>query len=231
MPGKNTIKSYVDNGYYHIYNRGINKQVVFFSVQDYIFFIYLLKIYLSSTNTVRDLLRSQDNPHPQLLENYYREMTVICFCLMPNHFHLLVRQHDKNTISHFVHALMTKYTMYINKKYDRTGSLFQRPYKALLITHDTYLLHLSRYIHLNPSDLQPADVITKPQWYSFIDYPFSSYRWYLSEISNEWFSSNNILEFFRQGKLLAPQAISTYQSFVEKYNKPFPKDLTHLTLE
>ena len=120
----------------------------------------------------------------------------------------------------FMTSLLTRYVMYFNKKYDRVGGLFQVVYKAVLITEDVYLLHLSRYIHLNPSehtnDLKKA---------------YSSYAEYLGLRKTKWVKPEIIRKFFDKQVIPEIQKISSYKNFVEKYKKDSKEVLGQITLE
>src|SRR3989344_8907196 len=155
MPKKNSIKTYVKNGYYHIYNRGVEKRTIFEEDFDYKVFLNYLKEYLEPVNetkkrkTIFTLKGGSFQGVPHQPKNYFQRIELIAFCLMPNHFHLLIKQNDQKVIEHFMRSLATRYSMYFNKKYKRVGKLFQGHYKAVLVSDDRQLLHLSRYIHLN----------------------------------------------------------------------------------
>jgi len=231
MPAKNSIKLYVENGYYHIYNRGVNKNNVFLEEVDYRFFLYLLKIYLSNPITSKQLILENSSKFLYIPKNFFDKITLVAYVLMPNHFHILVRQTAARSIESFMRALMIKYTMYLNSKYSRIGPLFQGRYKGILITSDAYLLHISRYIHRNPIDLDSQKLIFSIPWRSYRDYPFSSYRWYLSNIKLEWFNPSSILDFFNSKPVWIPKDVLSYQSFVSNYKKGFPSGLKTLLLD
>jgi REP element-mobilizing transposase RayT len=159
MPMKNAHKKFIEGGIYHVYNRGVNKQPIFFEDSDFNIFLGLLDRYI--------LGNSPDFYHDT--KNYRGRISLLAFCLLNNHIHLLVQQKDKKALTGFMHSLMTSFTMRINKKYDRVGHLFQGIYKARLIENDEDLLNVSKYIHTNGGD----DEI------DFFHYPFSSVRVYL----------------------------------------------------
>lgn len=165
MPQKNTVKTFTENGIYHAYNRGVEKRDIFIDEQDYAVFLHLLKYYLSplEVKNVHPLLEFQNfsivRPHP--LANIEKEVELIAFCLMPNHFHLLLKQISIDGMTKLLRRILTTYSMYFNKRYKRVGHLFQGPYKAVLVQNDSYLLHLSRYIHLNPSELTRIIPVSK----------------------------------------------------------------------
>ncbi len=142
MPSKNTVKTYLENGYYHIYNRGVEKRRIFEDSQDYQRFLYYLKLYLIPSDILhkeKPLLR----PH-LVRANLAEEVELLAYCLMPNHFHLLVHQKTKDATTKLMRQVLTSYSMYFNKRYERLGSLFEGIFKACLVENDEYLLHLSR---------------------------------------------------------------------------------------
>lgn len=150
---------FIENQVYHIYNRGVEKRKIFLDKDDYFRFIH-------------DLFEFNDEESASLL--YYKKpflqsyeakphrnrrkrsllVEILVFVLMPNHFHLLLRQLKDNGITKFMHKLGTGYTMYFNEKCGRVGSLFQGTYKALLVEKDSHFLHLPYYIHSNPLELR-----------------------------------------------------------------------------
>lgn len=222
MPSKNIVKTYVEDGYYHIYNRGIEKRKIFLDDQDCKTFLDYIKLYLSPIEE----LKSQNQVGFRLYRfiplNLSSEVELIAFALMPNHIHLLVKQNTKDGMVKFMHRLATSYVMYFNKKYDRIGSLFQNRYKAVLIESEPYLLHLSRYIHLNPVKLNLQRV-------NFRDY--SSYPYYLIQKEASWVKPSEILNYFQSAQMKKPNDIFSYQSFVEDYNQESANILGDLTLE
>lgn len=207
MPAKNSLKQFVINGYYHLYNRGVEKRTIFLDNQDYHVFQRYLKDYLSP--------ELGTDPH-----SLSEEVDLIAFCLMPNHYHLLVKQNTINGITKLVRAVCTNYSMYFNKKYDRVGTLFQGRYKGVLIENDRYLLHLSRYIHLNP---YPGSV---PK-----SYVHSSYSYYLGDRNSSWIKPNEVLSHFKSQKKTNQKDILSYESFVEDFNDDPQEILGDLTLE
>lgn len=215
MPHRYSIKTYVENGYYHVYNRGVEKRVIFKDEQDYSVFLHLLKYYLSPiTEDVKHPLLNLTNikfVRPRPLANLAGEIDLVAYCLMPNHFHLLLKQINKDSMTKLLRRLTTTYSMYFNKRYDRVGYLFQGRYKAVLITNDAYLLHLSRYIHINPLELSKDMTRTH-----LVNYPYSSYAYFLGEKNAPWLNPKIILKFFENKKKL-PFLLKyqTYKTFVE----------------
>lgn len=221
MPSKNVVKSYVENGYYHIYNRGVEKREIFIDEQDCTVFLYYLKLYLSPVEE----LKKQADLHMRLRRfinlNLSSEVDLLVFALMPNHIHLLIKQRTKDAVIKFMQRLSTSYVMYFNKKYKRIGALFQGTYKATLINSELYLLHLSRYIHLNPIGLSlPVN---------FKD--FSSYPYYLGQKTTSWLKPEEILTYFKSAQRKDLNDVLSYQSFVEDYARDAKEILGDLVLE
>lgn len=210
MPAKNRIKQYLADGYYHIYNRGVEKRKIFIDEQDYKVFLTYLKNYLepidqkaiwAEIEKTHYLLRDKLFNKLQM-NNYTDKIQLFCFCLMPNHFHLLLKQKNERGIEEFMRSLGTRYVMYFNKKYKRTGGLFQGRYKAVLVKTDEQLLHLSRYIHLNPKHKGPA-LPDRPEK------SYSSLPFYLGKQGIKWLQADQILSFFSK-----TNKNSSYKSFV-----------------
>jgi putative transposase len=189
MPYRTT--SFCSGETYHLYNRGNNYQHVFFEGENYIFFLRLLKKVAI----------------PDSFE-------IIAYCLMPNHYHLLVSL-KTNDLSRVMQRLILAYTNAINKRYHRVGALFQGRFKGIHVSQDDHLLHLSRYIHLNPV---AAGLVEKAD-----DWVYSSYLDYLG---------------LRDGNLLNPSMILAqfgtsveYRRFVEDTIENDQKVINHLILE
>ena len=212
MPARNSIKQYYENGYYHIYNRGVEKRKIFLDQQDYSVFLSYLKEYLlpkdekglyEKLGEVALSSRERDKIIKTLrLNNFADEITLLAYCLMPNHFHFFVKQKSSGSIDKFINSLGTRYTMYFNKKYDRVGSLYQGVYKAVQITGEAQFIYLSKYIHkqaLSSSRLQGEALEAQP----------SSYKDYLGEKSALWVFPQEVLSYFSK----ASPTLS-YQAFV-----------------
>jgi putative transposase len=138
--------------FYHLYNRGADKRNIFLTRGDRDRFLALL--YLANQPGAVDL-KIQGRTLVEILEPRQGEplVEVAAYCLMPNHFHLLVREHADGGISKFMQKVTTGYTMYFNKRNDRSGVLFQGKFKATHVDDDRYLRYLISYIHLNPVKL------------------------------------------------------------------------------
>lgn len=149
--------SFAPDEFYHVYNRGTEKRNVFMSRADRDRFLALL--YFANQNEPADL-KLQGSTLLEVVEERIGApiVEIIAYCLMPNHFHLLIRELEEGGISKFMQKLTTGYTMYFNKKYERNGSLFQGRFKATHVADDRYLRYLISYIHLNPIKL------IEPKW-------------------------------------------------------------------
>ena len=166
MPSKYVIRNFEKNSAYHVYNRGVEKRKIFLDKQDYRMFIYYLFIYL---NPIREVLKKYPN-HPIRLEtrNLNKQIKLFSYCLMPNHFHLLLYQLTENAVPQLLKQVSNAYTRYFNEKYKRVGSLFQGRYKAAMIINDEQLINVVRYIHLNPV---VAKLVNDPNNYSWSSFP------------------------------------------------------------
>lgn len=187
MAGRNIDKIYLEESYYHVYGRGHSMNKVFRDTKDYAVFLNLFKRYLSS-KPVRD---KQNREYPWL----QKEIDLLAFCLMPNHFHALIYQRTPDAMTKLFKSVITAYGMYFNKKYKLLGPLFQSRFKASMIDRDNYLMHISRYIHLNPKDYK--------------SWSFSSLPYYLGRQKAEWLKTGNILGFFDDR--------ADYKKFIEDY--------------
>ena len=173
--------SFVAGEYYHIYNRGNSKQTIFRDKWDYDRFLKLLfisngQINFKIFNAGKEVF--DFNRGAQIVD-------IGAYCLMPNHFHILLTQTGGGNISKFMQKLSTGYSMYFNKKYERTGTLFEGKFKSEHVDNDRYLKYLFSYIHLNPIKLIDAGwkengIKNKNEAVKFIEqYLFSSYLDYI----------------------------------------------------
>lgn len=188
MPSRNIVKQYAENGYYHVYNRGVEKKPIFRTKKDCIVFQRLLKQYLSPKSELTNFIGSDIRVSRLIKANMSEQIEILSFALMPNHFHLLLKQTEMYSIATFMKRFFTSYVKYFNKKYKRIGPLFQDTYKAVLIEDDNYLLHLTRYIHLNSSKLIPREI-------NFSE--FCSFPYYQGEKEGMWVHPEFILDFFK----------------------------------
>ena len=215
MPSKNELKQYLKNGYYHIYNRGVDKRIIYKDEQDYGVFLNFLKYYLSSLpklNPLRKITIRESKTYQisdYKCKNYHQAVTLLAYCLMPNHFHLLIKQTESRNIESFMKSIGTRYSMYFNKRYQRSGHLFQGRYNAVLVDSDEQLIHLSRYIHLNPS----------PNLFK----QASSYPDYLNQKNTPWLQKQDVTQHFKNSL--------AYKKFVQTPDQSALSILSKLTLD
>ena len=186
----------VNNQYYHVYNRGVARNPTFFGKKDYERFISLLSYYRFTSPPLRFskfLLQTVENREKILhgLSGSSQEVSVCCYCLMPNHFHLLLRQMSDKGISDFMKRVSDGFTKYINIKHKRVGPVFQGAFKAVRIESDEQLIHVSRYIHINPI----VDFVVKTI-NDLLEYPWSSIKSYLYPEVNRFVDGETVLSQF-----------------------------------
>ncbi len=187
MPARNAIKQYVPEAYYHVYARGASKQPIFLDANDFAYLQQLFARYLSD--------QPQKDKNGIVYPHYSDRIELLAYCLMGNHFHLLIWQRGYTDISQLMKSIMTSYSRYFNLKHKRSGSLFETRYKARHITDDSYLQHISRYIHLNPR-----------YWRRYRN---SSLQFYFNRSKPEWLKPGKIEELFG--------GLDEYVSFLRDY--------------
>jgi len=174
--------TFAPGGWYHCYNRGVEKRRVFETNRDYERFLQTLYLCNNSERVHQDDLREWS--HAEILQ-YPREDTLVnigAYCLMSNHFHLLLQSKQEGAVSKFMHRVGISYTMYFNIKNERTGNLFMRPFRSKHISEDRYFKRVAQYIHLNPAELfepgwkqgrikNASTLDKKLQGYGFSSYP------------------------------------------------------------
>lgn len=170
MPGR--LTPLVNGEYYHIFNRGSDKRNIFAQQRDYArfqqaFYYYQFigpkpKFSNFSKYKLRTFKPSQDS----------KRVEILSYCLMPNHFHFLVQQLKENGIAGFISQLANSYTKYFNTKYKRVGALLQGSFKSVHVENDEQLIHLSRYIHLNPIVSNITNNLDGYPWSSYSEYAY-----------------------------------------------------------
>lgn len=190
----------VEDSYYHIYNRGVEKRIIFSDERDYQRFLQTLYYYQfegpKPAFSTRHRFQIKDfSNNPKIVE-------VTCYCLMPNHFHLLLKQVSENGISEFLGKVINSYTKYYNTRHNRVGPLFQGVFKAVLVENNFQFMHLSRYIHLNP---YASELIKERDQLKL--YTYSSYSHFIGLEANKLCVNGTVLGLFKDRK--------DYQEFVE----------------
>ncbi len=208
MPYRTT--RFINGGFYHIFNRGIRKLPTFDTKKDYSHFLDTLFYY------------QIENPKPKFstyriskvfpIDQNKKMVDILCYCLMPNHFYLLVRQTRNGGISEFIRRFIHSYTKYRNVKYDFQGPVFQGMFKAVAVETDEQLLHLSRYIHLNPFVASLTDNPELYKWSSYSDYLKGG----VSQVNTK-----EILSFFDTSNSYNSFAVEAenYKSFVNDHKE------------
>ena len=171
---------------YHVYNRGIEKRKVFLDEEDHLRFIHDLFEFndRAPAGKMYDKKQLAEVGSPHIGKREFI-VEVLAFCLMPNHYHLLLRQITENGIPEFMQKIGTGYTGFFNKKYVRVGALFQGKYKLVHVKEEAHFVHLPYYIHLNPLDLitpewRDDSIADIPKATSFLErYRWSSYPDYI----------------------------------------------------
>jgi putative transposase len=148
--------------WYHCYNRGVEKRTVFETKSDYQRFLQSLFLCNDTEPVRRDNIRDKSHTEIFQIEKNESLVSVGAYCLMPNHFHLLLQEKIDGGISQFMQKLGTAYTMYFNIKNERVGGLFVKPFRSKHIHDDRYLQRVTQYIHLNPVELFERNWKTNP---------------------------------------------------------------------
>lgn len=185
---------FVENEYYHIYSRGVEKRKVFMNTKDYERFIALLYIMNQSDQFRMDnFLRYSKNGLKGISKEQRSKplVSILGYCLMPNHFHLILYEHTGGGITKFMGKLLTAYSMYFNTKYQRSGPLFTHPFRSEHIDNEPQYIYIFSYVHLNPISIiekgwKDNGVKNKKEAEIFIkNYQFSSYLDFLKDERQE----------------------------------------------
>ncbi|HLP86303.1 MAG TPA: transposase [Candidatus Paceibacterota bacterium] len=213
---------FITGQYYHIYNRGVDKRLIFGSPKDYQRFIMLL--YLANSNEsfrLDDIIIKQNKVFREIFEINRDEniVSIGAWCLMPNHFHIIIKQDVDGGITRFMRKLSTGYSMYFNKKNERQGALFCGPFKSKLVgMDDNYMRQLFAYINLNPIKLSFPEWennksnLNQREFKEFLDsYKYSSYQDLvkIEREENKILNLENFPEYFKEQ--------NSFQSFIDNY--------------
>lgn len=194
MPSR--IFPFLQGYFYHVYNRGSEKRPIFKSRRDYLRLLKTLKYY--QIEGPKPKFSHFPSPLYKELDESKKIAQIIAYCLMPNHLHLLLTPVKDGSITEFMSKVGNSYTKYYNTKYERVGPLLQGEFKAVLVENNEQLVHVSRYIHLNP--------LTSGLVKNLDQYEWSSYHEYTTGQSKGICSHEEILSFFKN-----PQ---DYQQFI-----------------
>jgi len=177
--------------HYHIYSRGVEKRKVFINQSDYLRFVALLYIMNQKESfRIENFLRDKSHTIKNIFKEKRGDQTLVSilgYCLMPNHFHLILYEHTEGGISKFMLKLLTAYSMYFNTKYERSGPLFIHPFRSEHISNESQYVYIFSYLHLNPISLLQKDwkhngIINQKEATIFLqNYRFSSYLDFLRQ--------------------------------------------------
>lgn len=204
MPLRKTLL--VNGEYYHVFNRGVARQPIFKYKKDYERFIHCLTYYSFNSVNIKlsRLLTMKEEDRSLVLSNLYdqndKRVEILAFVLMPNHFHMLLQQRVDGGISHYIKLVTDSYIRYFNTKHNRVGPLFQGAFKAVRIESNEQLLHVSRYIHLNPL---VSYIVTEE---NLLSYPWSTLPVYLQVRSDNLINTKLLLGNFKD--------VENYKSFI-----------------
>lgn len=224
MPGRKI--PLVTNQIYHVLNRGIASKPVFLAKKDYQRTLKIIWYYQNQNPPLSysHFLRLPVKQKSEILERLKNKekflVEIIAFSLLPNHFHFLLKQTQENGVSIFMSNLTNSYTRYFNTKNKRTGPLFQGKFKAIMVETDEQLLHLSRYIHLNPYTSYVVKTFKDLE-----DYPYSSLPEYLGRSRANFFQKEIVLNQFKN--------VNSYKRFVfdqAEYQRKL-EQIKHLAME
>ena len=221
MPAKNSLKEYRENTFYHIYNRGVAKGDIFKNKSDYKKFLSYLKLYLSLPTDLQGV-SLKVSPSRQL-KNHAESIDLHSYCLMPNHFHLLIFQKEETAINYFMRSLATKYSLYFNRKYKRVGPLFQGTYKAVIVESEEQFVYLSKYIHRNPVAATSERLLEGEK---LENYKYSSYENYLGLFKQSWVKTSEVLSYFSK-----TNPINSYKNFIEEVDESDVLRIKELVLD
>lgn len=196
----------VNESIYHIFNKSIAGFVIYNSEFEYSRFINLIKYYRHKQPPVR---YSRLIEYSNILQNNIIEslpsndklVEIISYCIMPTHFHIILKQLKKHGISNFINNIGNSYTHYFNNIHKRKGPLWVGPFKNVLVSTDDQLLHLTRYIHLNPTS---SNLVSNPN-----EWVYSSYK----EFINKEVNQDNFCQYQKYLDITPGK----YQSFCEEY--------------
>lgn len=200
-------KIFREGEYYHIYNRGNGRNIIYHDPTDYEQFLKRCKLVLGMTVPTMADKRGRQLRIQALPKNAF---TIVCYCLMPNHFHFLIKQNTGVPIDRFITKLCTSYAAYYNRRYNHVGHIFQDAFKAKLVDSDEYLTYLSAYIHNNPE--------------SIFTHPYSSFMDTIGLRNGTLTHPNILLSYFNNDP-------AAYRDFVLGYNIQKQAKISHLLFE
>ena len=216
MPYRNTIRNFQKDGIYHIYNKRDKDKNLFLDEEDYKIFYYYLYIYAAPIDLI-----TKTYPHvPKRFyaKNLSSEVEILSYCLMPDHFHLFIKQNTADGITKLIRQLMNAYTAYFNTKHNNHGSLTRGRFRSIMLISEDDVLEISRYIHLNPRISGLTSNILNDKWSSISDYVNN-------KKPKKLVKTQYIVSRFKDGKEYI-KFLEDYEGFAREINK-----IKHLALE
>ncbi|NCN58474.1 hypothetical protein COW99_06085 [Candidatus Roizmanbacteria bacterium CG22_combo_CG10-13_8_21_14_all_38_20] len=216
----------ITQGIYHIFNRSVAGQTIFRNIREYQIFLDLLEYYsfTHAKHRFSHYRRLEDETKKQTLNKLYQQsdklVDIYSFCIMPNHYHLLLKQLTDDGISKFIRQIQNSYARYINIKTQRNGALLQSPFKSVLIENDEQFIHVARYIHLNPLT---SYILTNQSELANLEW--CSYKDYCSANSRGFVNTSNLMSYYNSIDELNKFTLNQVD-----YQRALAK-IKHLTLE
>lgn len=180
---------------YHVFNRSVAGQTIFLHQNDYKRALAAIKFYVFKNTPISfsHYIRLKDEELSKIVQKLTdKQITILAYCIMPNHFHFLIKQNSEGGIKSFTANFQNSYAKYFNTKTKRHGALFQSMFKAVRVESDEQLIHVARYIHLNPLTTY---IVKDPTELEF--YPWSSLIQYLDSNESGIAETDMILNYFK----------------------------------
>jgi len=220
-------EKFIPGGIYHTYNRGVDKRTVFEDKQDFYQFLDMMDVF----NQDRSLGSRLVYNYPVNVKHRGKTsmlVEIVAFCLLPNHFHLILKENVEGGISKFMQKLGTGYTMYFNQKNDRSGSLFQGKFKSKFIETQEDLEYLSVYVNLNFKIHKIEDFLTQKQKkkYDGDGYRSSFYEYIHDDVKNKRCASKIVLRSFKNRKKYLEYADRQVVAMIAKKDNEFNNKTT-----
>ena len=205
------FKNFTEREIYHVYNRGTNKEILFRDKQDHRAFLFRLGLALGIKSEVlnKNEITKSPKSRVRITKSPAGLFKLHSFCLMPNHFHLLIEQTSDIPISSLIQKICTSFSMYINKKYKRVGHLFQGNFKSVLIESNPQLMWATSYIHMNPVK---SNIVIKAE-----EYDWSSYKDYMEDRNLPIIHKDFVFGIFENKENLIKQTLALKNKFGEEF--------------
>lgn len=204
----------VNDHVYHVFNRSLRNLPIFTSKTDVSYFLSAIGYYLQIDTPIKfSIFRKQPNNYRSDPSQSAKWTEILAYCVMPDHFHLLMKQRAEKGVQIFMHRITNSYAHYYNQRHEQKGPIFEGKFKAVMVSTEYQLTHVSRYIHLNPVT---SLLCNKPE-----DYEYSSYKTFLGlpHSFGNFVNPDLILAHFQSPKI--------YQEFVMD-QKDYQKELRYL---